>query len=79
MTTPMISILNLFLFRSSHVNARLSHKPVSHPIREKMSEYNRPDGSDDGAHDEAVEWGAAVLLLGRVVSGGHRGALTSDE
>lgn len=33
-----------------------------------------PDGSDDGADEEAVEGCAMVLLFGCVVVGGHRGA-----
>ena len=40
----------------------------------KYPEYRRPDNSDDGADDEAVEGCATVLILvrGRVVVDAHR-------
>ena len=49
MATPMISIFSLFFLGSSHVNVRLSHNPVSHPTRGKISDMRNKDGYSLGS------------------------------
>ncbi|WP_204159155.1 hypothetical protein, partial [Cutibacterium acnes] len=44
MAEPIILALHLRFFGSSHAYTLLSHKPVSHPTRGKMSDMIRIDG-----------------------------------
>ena len=49
MAAPMILILSLRFFESSHAYIFRSHKPVSHPIRGKMSDMINTGGYSLGA------------------------------
>lgn len=49
MAAPIILALRLRFFGSSQENTLLSHKPVSHPTRGKMSDIIRIDGYSLGS------------------------------